>query len=241
VFWNRTAHPKDEDLSAYLDGELRGAALAAMNTHVDGCERCRSLLDDLSTAKAALASLPHETPRRSFQIAPRLKPARRSLIPAWTPAVALTVFLVLVAVDVGPFGGSSHDSATSGGALTAQSANDSAGKSAEAPEAAPRDTFSSTPVSGPAAAAASSATAPSAEAQRQASTAPPVATTQQGAASAQADQGSSGGNLGTLRLDDKDNGRSLTTLNLLEGVFLALFLGSMLGLYVWPRLLRKGP
>ena len=235
--WNRTAHPKDEDLSAYLDGELRGAEHAAMNRHVDGCERCRSLLDGLSTAKAALAALPRETPRRSFQIAPQMKPARRSLIPAWTPAAALTVFLLLVAVDVGPFGGSSDDSATGGGALAGRAANESAGKAADAPSTQ-GDAFSSgTTV--PAIAGATT-TAPSAEAQRQQPNVPPAATTQQGEASSQADRDDSGGELGTLTLDDEDDGRSLTTLNLLEGVFLALFLGSMLGLYVWPRFIRKG-
>ncbi len=46
------------ELSAYLDGEAPPSERAAIEAHVRDCPACRALLDELSQAQGALASLP---------------------------------------------------------------------------------------------------------------------------------------------------------------------------------------
>lgn len=50
-------HP-DELLSAHLDGELTDHERRRVATHLAECERCRTELADLATARAAVRSLP---------------------------------------------------------------------------------------------------------------------------------------------------------------------------------------
>ena len=55
-------HP-DDDLSAYIDGELDGPAAEDIRAHLDGCARCRGELDRLEAARDALRLLaPVEPP-----------------------------------------------------------------------------------------------------------------------------------------------------------------------------------
>jgi len=46
------------ELSAYLDGELQEAERAACETHIRECESCRTILEDLKAASAAVSGLP---------------------------------------------------------------------------------------------------------------------------------------------------------------------------------------
>lgn len=115
MFWRRRkAHPRAEELSAYLDGEVRGRARDALAAHLAGCASCRTAYEELAAAKAALAALPRPAPLRSFRLSPqaaeRLRPTpqpHRAL--AFAPAAALALFLALLAVDLGTF--SSDDGA----------------------------------------------------------------------------------------------------------------------------------
>lgn len=118
MFWRRReAHPRAEELSAYLDGEVRGRARDALAAHLAGCAACRAAYDELAAAKAALAALPRPAPPRSFRLSPqaaeRLRPTpqpHRAI--AFAPAAALTLFLALLAVDLGAF--SSDDGGSAG-------------------------------------------------------------------------------------------------------------------------------
>ena len=97
-------HP-EEDLSAYIDGHLSEAARREVESHLDACEACRLLLAELRAAKSALAALPRLEPRRSFVLgpehaAPARDSGRRPAALAFAPAVALTVFVALLAVDL---------------------------------------------------------------------------------------------------------------------------------------------
>lgn len=47
-----------EELSAYLDGELQDSARAACEAHICACQTCRAVLEDLKAASAAVSSLP---------------------------------------------------------------------------------------------------------------------------------------------------------------------------------------
>jgi predicted anti-sigma-YlaC factor YlaD len=51
-------HPGEEDLQAYLDGELTGAALAAVTDHLPSCARCTGRLDQLRGLFTLIESVP---------------------------------------------------------------------------------------------------------------------------------------------------------------------------------------
>jgi hypothetical protein len=104
LFWRKHDHPTEEELSAFLDGELATGRMAAMTDHLRTCEQCAVSLEGLGTAKALVAELPQLQPSRSFMLGaesarPRpLAPARSPLI--FAPAVTLTLLLALLAVDL---------------------------------------------------------------------------------------------------------------------------------------------
>lgn len=53
VRWTRSSHPTDEELLAFLDGELDGRALTRIRTHLDACWNCRGRRDRFNHAIAA--------------------------------------------------------------------------------------------------------------------------------------------------------------------------------------------
>jgi Putative zinc-finger len=118
--WFRVqAHPSEEQLSAYLDGELGERESQRLAEHVDGCERCASLLIELGSVKMLVGSLPAMQPSRSFvlghqhAVASRPAPApapRRGFVLA--PALTLTILLSLLAVDFADFSSSGSDAGT---------------------------------------------------------------------------------------------------------------------------------
>lgn len=136
AWFKRNAHPEDQ-LSAFVDGELGPAARRSVQAHLAGCEACASLLEDMQAAKSMLAALPQLQPRRSFALGPEfaLEQRREPRRAAWTfaPVAALTVFLALVAVDVASFGSSANDA---GDALTT-----AASRQSEADKAGNAETF----------------------------------------------------------------------------------------------------
>ena len=68
-----------EQLGIYLDGELHGAALQAMQVHLETCTACREELDSLRHLSEMLRSAPMPVgllpaDRFADQLAPRLPP-----------------------------------------------------------------------------------------------------------------------------------------------------------------------
>jgi hypothetical protein len=116
--WFRVdAHPPDEQLSAYLDTALAERESRRLAEHVDGCERCASLLIELGSVKMLAGSLPALQPSRSFVLGPEhavaSRPARaprRGFVLA--PALTLTILLSLLAVDFADFSSSGGDAGT---------------------------------------------------------------------------------------------------------------------------------
>jgi hypothetical protein len=116
--WFRVdAHPPAEQLSAYLDRALGERESRGLAEHVDGCERCASLLIELGSVKMLAGSLPAMQPSRSFVLGPqhavasRPEPApRRGFVLA--PALTLTILLSLLAVDFADFSSSGGDAGT---------------------------------------------------------------------------------------------------------------------------------
>ena len=137
MFWRRRDdHPRVDDLSAYLDGELRGRRQGEVAAHLDACEWCRVLFEELRGAKTALADLPRVAAPRSFRLGwemageRRVEPLPRRAL-AYAPAVALTLFVALLAVDLGAFSGGAGDGGLSLTGRTEDSANE---KAAGAPQ-----------------------------------------------------------------------------------------------------------
>jgi anti-sigma factor RsiW len=59
-------HPEAEQLEAYIERMLDDGQRAVMESHLVGCERCRSELDDWLALFAALTSLPPIEPSADF-------------------------------------------------------------------------------------------------------------------------------------------------------------------------------
>jgi hypothetical protein len=109
-------HPfSQEDLSAFLDGQLSPARSARLEEHLASCEPCRQHLGELRAVVEGLRALPSISAPRSFALRPEQVEAPRRQAPIEAPkwafgpagaaATALLLFLVLVGVDLGTLGG----------------------------------------------------------------------------------------------------------------------------------------
>ena len=111
LFWRRKHPIRDEELSAYVDGQLDVAAGARLEVHIESCAACRDTLTELRAVRSALAALPQSPAPRSFALREedvQPQPSRATLA-AFGPApallggvatVALVAFVVLVGIDV---------------------------------------------------------------------------------------------------------------------------------------------
>jgi anti-sigma factor RsiW len=135
AWFRRSAHP-EEELSAYVDGELGERARRAVERHLAGCEACSTLLEELQDTKALVRELPRPVLRRSltlgpeFAAEPRPEPAPRRSPFVFAPAVALTVLVALLFVDaIDTTGGSQQSDAgfSSAGSTASRAAEPEAG------------------------------------------------------------------------------------------------------------------
>jgi len=104
--WFRRHPVSEADLSAFIDGQLATVRQAKVSAHLQSCAICAAYVADLRSLKALVATLPQEQPARSFALTPaqagqRAAP-RRSLAAglALAPAMALTLFVALVGIDL---------------------------------------------------------------------------------------------------------------------------------------------
>jgi hypothetical protein len=63
-------HPHDERLAALAGADPEATADRALREHVDACDRCRAVVDDLALLRSALAELPDLRPSRPLQLLP---------------------------------------------------------------------------------------------------------------------------------------------------------------------------
>ncbi len=105
-----STHPDAATLGAYHDGELSGAALTTVETHLAACPRCRQELRELARLDAALGGLPALEPSpdvhdrvlaRASQPYPR--PARSARFAPRRPLWAVTIALAALAALVGGY------------------------------------------------------------------------------------------------------------------------------------------
>ena len=110
------AHRRLRDqLSAYMDGELRGAAVERLEKHLAGCEGCRLELEQLRATVAALHDIPEVQAPRSFALSAERAAWRRPQTRAAVPLAlgvrlaAAGVAVALAAVFVVDLGGLAGD------------------------------------------------------------------------------------------------------------------------------------
>lgn len=123
MFWRKRDHLTDDDLSAYADGALTADATRRAESHLAACEHCRQALADVRSVKSLLSALPVVEPPRSFVLSPaavsaastqgRPQPRRAPYSLGYLPALAMTVLVLLFAVDLAFIDGGDGDRARS--------------------------------------------------------------------------------------------------------------------------------
>jgi anti-sigma factor RsiW len=101
-FRRRNDHLTDDDLSAYIDGQSGRAA--AIESHVASCPDCETRLNELREVRSLLVALPRPVASRSFALGAQYavaqpRPVARRPVFAFAPAVALSLFVALLAID----------------------------------------------------------------------------------------------------------------------------------------------
>ena len=98
----RAMHPDDVRLAAFAGADREAVSDRELSAHIDGCERCRPIVDELAALRHSLALLPDIAPSRPLHLIPPVaEPARRSGALGWlrrlaAPAMAAGAGLVLV-------------------------------------------------------------------------------------------------------------------------------------------------
>ena len=128
-------HPNELTLNDYTDRALAGAARADVERHLDGCDACRGLVEDLTALRRAAGALPPIDPppaawsRIEHAIrndAPASEPAVRRDV--WAPSraqlgwlgIAATVILAtVIGVWMGPFGSGTSTAPTDAATMAA--------------------------------------------------------------------------------------------------------------------------
>jgi hypothetical protein len=135
--WFRRNEHDEEQLSAYLDGELNSRHAENVEKHLATCDSCTAQLFQQRGTRALLSALPSHTPGRSFVLGAEYArtpvrdaaPSKRfSLVLA--PAVAASVFVALLFVDFADFSSSTSSDETQFTAALDRQATDDASSSA---------------------------------------------------------------------------------------------------------------
>jgi hypothetical protein len=95
-------HPDDVRLATFAGADPEALSDRELATHIDSCERCRPIVDELRVLRSALAELPDLPPSRPLRFLPPVEEPRPRL--GWTdlvrrltaPAMGLAVLLILV-------------------------------------------------------------------------------------------------------------------------------------------------
>lgn len=138
--WERRAH-------AYVDGELKARDYLRFEEHLESCERCQALLDEVADLRASLQAMPEAEPPRSFRLTPEMvrpksRPVRGAPAPpAWafraaqvTAGIAIAGFVSVVTIDAlsgepGRAGDDAGSMTTMAGAANEAPVRDNAGGS----------------------------------------------------------------------------------------------------------------
>ena len=263
--WFRRNEHDEEQLSAYLDGELDARQAENVERHLSSCAACSALLEELRETRALLSALPAQAPPRSFVLGAEYarasvrdvaRPSKRFNL-ALAPALALTVFVALVFVDLTNSTSSTtsdESPSTLSMATARQAGNDAIASDAAGSELAPPPAGTVDSSAGGAGSTGKNGptdTAPVAPQANDGSTtetpttmsaglAPPEPTSGAGAAAASQPSDASPPQPQGFEAPDTDNGDGISTLRILEIVAGLVFLASGFYVFMWPRLSRGG-
>src|SRR5215212_8007439 len=155
AFRSNGGHIAGEDISAYVDEELSPAETSRVYIHLQSCDDCRALADDMRATQTLMRTLPLVSAPREFTLGPEFdvtpsrQPAYNAPKRSWfnfMPAVAMSaaVLMLLVFADLSSLslGGAGDSSSNAGGTSSAgrtvqDAAKSSAQESANAPPAQP--------------------------------------------------------------------------------------------------------
>ena len=274
--WFRRNEHDEEQLSAYLDGELNARQTENVERHLSVCDACAALLEELRETRTLLFALPAQPPPRSFVLGPEharapvrdvARPSKRFNL-ALAPAAALSVFVALVAVDLGGISSSSSDESSNGfTAATSRQADDataSGGAALEAPGQSESSDSSAdgADVDGEPANSPEPATAPdggepgsaagTGPAEGTGPVGPPAIMSAEEAPSPAAEGDSALRSTGeaadeeslpepiALESPESEEDGGVSTLRILQVLTGAAFLASGFYVFVWPRISREG-
>ena len=130
--------PTQEELSAYVDGELEGSARADLETHLGTCSSCRARLEGVSQAVAAIRGLPLETPPRAFTVPPQRRQSWRLAPAGWIGGLSAAA-LLLIALGITQYHGGTGSSSSASTANSHVSGGLAQGGAGAAPSAATLD------------------------------------------------------------------------------------------------------
>ncbi len=111
LFWRGRHEVREQDLSAYVDGELKASALQRVEAHLDVCAACRESVTELRAVRQSVKELPRVPVPRSFvlreaDVAAEPAAAGTGLFASVTPllsgvaAIAVVAFVVLAGFDI---------------------------------------------------------------------------------------------------------------------------------------------
>lgn len=128
-------HPDEERLAAYAGADREAVSDRELGAHIDGCDRCGPIVEELTVLRDSLALLPDIAPSRPLRLiplatepAPRRSGAREWLRRLAAPAMAIGAGLVLVgAVGISGLAGLAGRLASMASAPSVQESSNGAG------------------------------------------------------------------------------------------------------------------
>lgn len=132
LFWRNRHEVREEELNAFVDGELRESARHRIERHIASCTPCSEAVAELRGLSRAMSELPAVMAPRSFalreaDIAGAKTPAPSSLFGSVQPllsgvaAIAIVAFIVLAGFDLGSDSSQGVNSDTASGAAATAS------------------------------------------------------------------------------------------------------------------------
>ncbi len=132
LFWRGRHEVREEDLSAYVDGELNTSVLQRVEAHLEVCAVCRESVAELRAVRQSVKELPRVPVPRSFvlreaDVAAEPATAGGGLFGSVTPllsgvaAIAIVAFVVLVGVDITSNSDGSRSAGTTSGDVSRSS------------------------------------------------------------------------------------------------------------------------
>lgn len=141
-----------DEISAHIDGELRGSVRERFEAHLVGCTLCRARVDQLREVRLLVSGLPEVAAPRSFRLTPAMVAATAKVAPVRAPrprfalrtaqfaaGFAMVALLAVVTIDV-------TTSNNSAGRSVATSADSSSGSALRATAAADSSSSKSVPL-----------------------------------------------------------------------------------------------